>query len=103
MVGEFFPQQRELMGSSAQIGSGVCRCRWQVQVSGGSGSFRRVLESSAKFWKVPVQGQVQVAGRGSARFRPTGAAAHRRKSNLSHSPAAQQRSGAKQFKDTHCT
>ena len=38
--------QRKLMGSSAQIGSGVCRCGWQAQVPEGSGRFRKVLEGS---------------------------------------------------------
>ena len=39
-----FPQQRKLMGSSAQISSDVCRCRSQEQVpEAGSGRFRRVL------------------------------------------------------------
>ena len=38
-----FPQQRKLMGSSAQISSGVCRCGSQEQVpEEGSGRFRRV-------------------------------------------------------------
>ena len=38
------PQQRKLMGSSAQISSGVCRCGSQEQVpEEGSGEFRRVL------------------------------------------------------------
>ena len=41
----FFPQQRKLMGSSAQISSGVCRCGLQEQVpEEGSGRFRRVPE-----------------------------------------------------------
>ena len=39
----FFPQQRKLMGSSAQISSGVCRCGSQKQVpEAGSGRFRKV-------------------------------------------------------------
>ena len=42
-----FPQQRKLMGSSAQISSGVCRCGSQEQVpergSGSSGGFQGVL------------------------------------------------------------
>ena len=39
-----FPQQRKLLGSSAQISSGVCRCGSQEQVpEEGSGEFRRVL------------------------------------------------------------
>ena len=42
-----FPQQRKLMGSSAQISSGVCRCGSEEQVPEevpeGSGEFRRVL------------------------------------------------------------
>ena len=39
----FFPQQRKLMGSSAQISSGVCRC-------GSRGRFRKVPESSGVCW-----------------------------------------------------
>ena len=38
----FFPQQRKLMGSSAQISSGVRRCGLQAQVPEGSGGFRKV-------------------------------------------------------------
>ena len=55
----FFPQQRELMGSSAQISSGVCRCGSQEPVpEEGSGRFRRVPEcvgvgSGGGFRKVP--------------------------------------------------
>ena len=55
----FFPQQRKLMGSSAQISSGVCRCGSQEQVpEEGSGRFRRVpacagVGSGGKFRKVP--------------------------------------------------
>ena len=46
-----FSQQRELMGSSAQISSGVCRCGSQEQVpEEGSGRFRKVPESSGVFW-----------------------------------------------------
>ena len=42
-----FPQQRKLMGSSAQISSGVCRCGLQEQVpEEGSGEFRRVPASA---------------------------------------------------------
>ena len=54
-----FPQQRKLMGSSAQISSGVCRCGSQEQVpEEGSGRFRRVpacagVGSGGKFRKVP--------------------------------------------------
>ena len=54
-----FPQQRKLMGSSAQISSGVCRCGLQEQVpEEGSGRFRRVpvcagVGSGGRFWKVP--------------------------------------------------
>ena len=41
MPSPFFPQQRKLMGSSAQISSGVCRCGSQEQVpEEGSGRFR---------------------------------------------------------------
>ena len=56
------------MGSSAQIGSGVCRagCKHRSQrVPESSGGFQEVLEGSARLRKVPVQGQVQVAGAGS--------------------------------------
>ena len=35
--------QMKLMGSSAQISSGACRCGSQGQVPEGSGEFRRVL------------------------------------------------------------
>ena len=43
MIFHFFPQQRKLMGSSAQISSGVCRCGSQEQVpEESSGRFRRV-------------------------------------------------------------
>ena len=65
-----FPQQRKLMGSSAQISSGVCRCGSQEQVPeegsgsfwrvpagvgvGSGGRFRKVLENSGgRFRKVP--------------------------------------------------
>ena len=42
---DIIPQQRKLMGSSAQISSGVCRCGSQEQVpEEGSGRFRRVPE-----------------------------------------------------------
>ena len=57
--GFFFPQQRKLMGSSAQISSGVCRCGSQEQVpEEGSGRFRRVpvcagVGSGGRFRKVP--------------------------------------------------
>ena len=47
-----FPQQRRLMGSSAQISSGVCRCGSKEQVpEEGSGRFRRrqVPEASRGF------------------------------------------------------
>ena len=52
-----FPQQRKLMGSSAQISSGVCRCGSQEQVPEGSGRFRRVpvcagVGSGGRFRKV---------------------------------------------------
>ena len=54
-----FPKQRKLMGSSAQISSGVCRCGLQEQVpEEGSGRFQRVLwcagvGSGGRFRKVP--------------------------------------------------
>ena len=46
-----FPQQRKLMGSSAQISSGVRRCGSQDQVpEEGSGRFRKVPEGSGVKW-----------------------------------------------------
>ena len=69
------PQQRKLMGSSAQISSGVRRCGSQDQVpeekgSGGlgSGRFWRVpvcagVGSGSRFRKVPVCGGVGSGGR----------------------------------------
>ena len=54
-----FPQQRKLLGSSAQISSGVRRCRSQEQVpEEGSGRFRRVpacagVGSGGGFRRVP--------------------------------------------------
>ena len=59
-----FPQQRKLMGSSAQISSGVCWCKFRRQVPEGSGGlrvpvdagvgsrgrFRNVLEGSGVKW-----------------------------------------------------
>ena len=68
--GGFFPQQRKLMGSSAQISFGVCRCGSQEQVpEEGSGRFRRVpvcagVGPGGRFRKVVYGG----AG-GSGRFR----------------------------------
>ena len=50
----FFPQQRKLMGSSAQIGSGVCRCGSQEQVP---------EEGSRRFWRVPGCAGVGSGGR----------------------------------------
>ena len=50
-----FPQQRKLMGSSAQISSGVCRCGSEEQVpEEGSGRFRKVPEGSGEFRRVLV-------------------------------------------------
>ena len=66
-----FPQQRKLLGSSAQISSGVCRCGSQEQVpEEGSGRFRRFpayagVGSRGRFRKVPER---QVP-EGSGRFR----------------------------------
>ena len=68
-----FPQQLKLMGSSAQISSGVCRCGSQEQVpQEGSGRFRRVpacagVGSGGGFRKVPESSGVPEAG--SGRFR----------------------------------
>ena len=75
------PQQRKLMGSSAQISSGVCLCRSQEQVpEEGSGRFRRVpacagVGSGGKFRKVPESSGVKWCGfrrqvpEGSGEFR----------------------------------
>ena len=49
-----FPQQRKLMGSSAQISSGVCRCGSQEQVP---------EEGSRRFQRVPVCAGVGSGGR----------------------------------------
>ena len=45
--GSFFPQQQKLMGSSAQIGSGVC--------AGGTRRFREVPGRFRSWWVVPQQ------------------------------------------------
>ena len=37
-----FPQERKLMGSSAQVGSGMCPCGWQAQLPGAPERFRKV-------------------------------------------------------------
>ena len=66
-VFKLFPQQRKLMGSSAQISSGVCRCGSQEQVpEEGSGRFRRVpacagagVGSGGGFRKVPESSDVK--------------------------------------------
>ena len=85
------PQQRKLMGSSAQTGSGVCRCGWQAQVPEGSGAgpgagcrrrFQKVPEGSGgfrcragsgcmcRFQKVPEGfGRFRKVPEGSGRFR----------------------------------
>ena len=78
----FFPQQRKLMGSSAQISSGVCRCGSKERVPeegsgrfrrvpacagvGSGGRFRKVPEGSGRFWRVPACVGV---GSGCLRFR----------------------------------
>ena len=54
----FFPQQRKLMGSSAQLSSGVCRCGSQ-----------HLPKSSRGFWRVLVQVLEAGSGEGSGRFR----------------------------------
>ena len=60
----FFSQQRKLLGSSAQISSGVCRCRSQEQVpEQGSGRFRKVPEGSRKFRSVGGGGRCKGSGR----------------------------------------
>ena len=78
-----FPQQRKLMGSSAQTSSGVCRCGSQEQVpEEGSGRFRKVPESSwqvpegsGRYWRVLVcagvgsEGWFRKVPEGSGRFR----------------------------------
>ena len=43
----FIPQQRKLVGSSAQISSGVCRCGSQEQVP----EDRKVPEGSGVCWR----------------------------------------------------
>ena len=60
----FVPQQRKLVGSSAQISSGVWRCRSQEQVPEvpeGSGGFRRFagVGSGGRFRKVPESSGVK--------------------------------------------
>ena len=61
----FFPQQRKLKGSSAQISSGVFRCGSQEQVpEAGSG----------RFWRVPVCAGFGSGGR-FGRFRRVGVCA----------------------------
>ena len=52
----FFPQQRKLMGSSAQIRFGVRRCGSQAQVPEGSRGFCKVpvcagAGSGGRFWR----------------------------------------------------
>ena len=78
---DVFPQQLKLMGSSAQISSGVCRCGLQEQVpEEGSGRFRRVracagVGSGGRFQKVPEGSGVKwcrfrrQVPEGSGRFR----------------------------------
>ena len=64
-----FPQQRKLMGSSAQISSGVSRCGSQEQVpEASSGRFRRVpvcggVGSGGRFRRVPMCAGVGSGGR----------------------------------------
>ena len=81
-----FPQQRKLMGSSYQISSGVCRCGSQEQVPergsgrfrrvpvcadvGSRGRFRRVLESSGEFRRVPGSSGAGVGSGGRVRKVP---------------------------------
>ena len=71
----FIPQQRKLMGSSAQISSGVCRCESQEQVpEEGSRRFRKVpvcggLGSGSLFRKVPESSGMCWCGAGSGKFR----------------------------------
>ena len=65
----FFPQQRKLMGSSAQMSSGVCRCGSEEQVpEEGSRRFRRVpacagVSSGGRFRRVPACAGVGSGGR----------------------------------------
>ena len=71
----FFPQQRKLLGSSAQISSGVRRSGSQEQVpKEGCGRFRRVplcagVGSRGKFRKVPEGSGVCWCGEGCGGFR----------------------------------
>ena len=74
----FFPQQRKLMGSSAQISSGVCRCGSQEQVpEEGSGRFRRVPACAGvgsgvcwcRFRRQVPEGLRRQVPKGSGRFR----------------------------------
>ena len=64
----FFPQQRKLMGSSAQINSGVCRRGSQEQVpEEGSRRFRRVpvcagVGSGGRFRRVLVCAGIRSGG-----------------------------------------
>ena len=64
-VALLFPQQQKVMGSSAQISCGVCRCGSQEQVpEEGSGRFRRVpayagVGSGGRFGKVPESSGVK--------------------------------------------
>ena len=55
-----FPQERKLMGPSAQTGSGVCRCERQARVPEGSEGFRSGAGPGAdcrcRFRKLPVEG-----------------------------------------------
>ena len=65
---KLIPQQRKLMGSSAQINSGVCRCGSQEQVpEEGSRRFRRVpvcagVGSGGRFRRVLVFAGVRSGG-----------------------------------------
>ena len=60
----FVPKMVSLL-SSAQIGSGVCRCGWQAQVPEGSNGFRRVPE---RFGRFPCRARCRLVPEGSGGF-----------------------------------
>ena len=82
LVEALVPQQRELMGSSAQISSGVRRCVSQAQVPEGSARSRRVLVqvlekvpeagSGGRFPRQVPEGSGRKVLEGSSKFRSVG-------------------------------